>query len=558
MPLPSRVLSEDDLGLPGLRGSPRLSHQMASGRSFLQATIGDTSFLPPDPEDPRRCSTGVKTKGGILIGSPTEEVRKSLQFVDSEQNSEAEEEKEETQCEVQNKSNQFAPVNSLGFQLPIIKTQDEEEEGAENCRLSSDTFITSPAPPILSVIHEEHSSQMTVGRSQLGSESSQQDRQTFTEKRTPARPRRSTISYTTQNIEDIASPEEETKEEEHVEDKAPTGLMFFSISPTQSKGQKRKSDEGMEKRVAQEKKKIRVPESKILPAKAPSVRASKNPAPPRPARAMNSTQIARTGARAKTTETKAQSMPPRSAVSKVPTQPMRRLQLGGKKHSQVHRPNPFASRNMYYDEKWVEKQERGFTRWLNFMLTPQSIEDETSMVPGAVDVAKLWSQCTKDVRVPRAPTREVLSLRAYTARREMNRLRRNSCKLWQSSQVASVVSKLELEIDKLRLVIRKDRNFNRDVGMKQKLLQLLLSYNPLWLRIGLETIYGELISLGNNSDVLGLSRFLVTRLLSNPEILAEWAHPSVPHSYRDGHQEALNRFALKKFLELVYFLGKIM
>ena len=176
MPLPSRVLSEDDLGLPGLRGSPRLSHQMASGRSFLQATIGDTSFLPPDPEDPRRCSTGVKTKGGILIGSPTEEVRKSLQFVDSEQNSEAEEEKEETQCEVQNKSNQFAPVNSLGFQLPIIKTQDEEEEGAENCRLSSDTFITSPAPPILSVIHEEHSSQMTVGRSQLGAESSQQDR----------------------------------------------------------------------------------------------------------------------------------------------------------------------------------------------------------------------------------------------------------------------------------------------------------------------------------------------------------------------------------------------
>ena len=145
------------------------------------------------------------------------------------------------------------------------------------------------------------------------------------------------------------------------------------------------------------------------------------------------------------------------------------------------------------------------------------------MVPGVVDVAKLWSQCTKDVRVPRAPTREVLSLRAYTARREMNRLRRNACKLWQSSHVASVVTRLELEIDKLRLVIRKDRNFNKDVGMKQKLLQLLLSYNPLWLRIGLETIYGELISLGNNSDVLGLSRFLVTRLLSNPEILAEWA-----------------------------------
>ena len=563
--VPSRVLPEDDLGLPGLRGSPRLSHQMASGRSFLQTTIGDTSFLPPDPEDPRRCSTGVKTRGSPLSGSPTEEVRKSLQFVDSEHNSEAEEEvvveggEEPSYVQQQDKSNQFAPVNSLGFQLPIIKTQEEEEE---NCRLSSDTFITSPAPPTLSVIQEERSSQMaSTGRSQLGSESREQqqqqqgDNETVTEKRTPARPRRSTISYTTQNIEDIASSEEKIKEEEHLEEKAPTGLMFFPISPDQSKGEKRKSEEGPGKRAAQETKRIRVPaEPKSLPAKAPAVRAVKNPAPPRPMRAMNNPHVTKTVPKGKTMEAKAQSMPSKSTVSRVPSQPMRRLQLGGKKSSLIHRPNPFASRNMYYDDKWVEKQERGFTRWLNFMLTPQSLEEETSMVPGAVDVAKLWSQCTKDVRVPRAPTREVLSLRAYTARREMNRLRRNACKLWQSSQVASVVSRLELEIDKLRLVIRKDRNFNRDVGMKQKLLQLLLSYNPLWLRIGLETVYGELVSLGNNSDVLGLSRFLVTRLLSNPEILAEWAHPSVPHSYRDGHQEALNRFALKKFLELVYFL----
>jgi len=90
--------------------------------------------------------------------------------------------------------------------------------------------------------------------------------------------------------------------------------------------------------------------------------------------------------------------------------------------------------------------------------------------------------------------------------------------------------------------------------MKQALLKIILSYNPLWLRIGLETVYGELLPVSTNSDLLGLSRFLVARLLSNPDILAEFAHPTVPHSYRDGHQEALNRFALKKFLELVYFL----
>ena len=33
-------------------------------------------------------------------------------------------------------------------------------------------------------------------------------------------------------------------------------------------------------------------------------------------------------------------------------------------------PLPFAAKNMYYDERWMEKQERGFVNWLNFILTP--------------------------------------------------------------------------------------------------------------------------------------------------------------------------------------------
>ena len=129
-----------------------------------------------------------------------------------------------------------------------------------------------------------------------------------------------------------------------------------------------------------------------------------------------------------------------------------------------------------------------------------------------------------------------------------------ACRIWQSREVATVIRKVELEIEKLRLAVRKDRNMTKDVGMKQSLLKLILSYNPLWLRIGLETVYGEILPLNSNSDLLSLSRFLITRWLSNPDILSEFAHPSVPHSYRDGCQDALNKFALKKFLELVYFL----
>lgn len=38
----------------------------------------------------------------------------------------------------------------------------------------------------------------------------------------------------------------------------------------------------------------------------------------------------------------------------------------------------------------------------------------------------------------------------------------------------------------------------------------------------------------NNGDVIGLSRFIITRILGNPDIACEFSHPSVPHLYRDG------------------------
>ena len=109
----------------------------------------------------------------------------------------------------------------------------------------------------------------------------------------------------------------------------------------------------------------------------------------------------------------------------------------------IHHPNPYAARNMYYDERWIEKQENGFKKWLNFVLTPPdgfecSENDRVLLAPGKLDVAKLWNACTKDVRVPRAPTREVLSMRAYSAQRQLKQLRREASTLWQSPSIAPV------------------------------------------------------------------------------------------------------------------------
>ncbi|XP_040841712.1 abnormal spindle-like microcephaly-associated protein [Ochotona curzoniae] len=217
-------------------------------------------------------------------------------------------------------------------------------------------------------------------------------------------------------------------------------------------------------------------------------------------------------------------------------------------------PLPFAAKNMFYDERWKEKQEQGFTWWLNFILTPDDFTVKTNVSEVDAATLLLGVENQHKISVLRAPTKDEVSLRAYTARCRLNRLRRAACRLFTSDKMVKGIKKLETEIEARRLLVRKDRHLWKDVGERQKVLNWLLSYNPLWLRIGLETIYGELISLQDNSDVTGLAMFILKRLLWNPDIAAEYRHPTVPHLYRDDHEEALSKFTLKKLLLLVCFL----
>ncbi|NXC09105.1 ASPM protein, partial [Orthonyx spaldingii] len=217
-------------------------------------------------------------------------------------------------------------------------------------------------------------------------------------------------------------------------------------------------------------------------------------------------------------------------------------------------PMPFAAKNMFYDERWKEKQQRGFTWWLNFVLTPDdfSVKTNTSHVNAAALI--LGEENHHKMSLPKAPTKDEASLRAYTARRKLNKLRREACCLFTSETMVRAIQKLEVEVETRRLLVRRDRHLWKDIGERQKVLNWLLSYNPLWLRIGLETIYGELIALESNSDVMGLAIFILNRLLWNPDIAAEYRHPKVPHLYREGHEEALSKFTLKKLLLLICFL----
>lgn len=53
---------------------------------------------------------------------------------------------------------------------------------------------------------------------------------------------------------------------------------------------------------------------------------------------------------------------------------------------------PFAAKNMFYDERWIEKQERGFTWWINYVLTPDDFKVNTEVAKGAFFFSKTCGQ----------------------------------------------------------------------------------------------------------------------------------------------------------------------
>lgn len=224
----------------------------------------------------------------------------------------------------------------------------------------------------------------------------------------------------------------------------------------------------------------------------------------------------------------------------------------GNVYSQSATVDPFSSSTYFYDEEAVDKFEKEFKRWLNCVLTPPA--DLDSNVEMKVDVGKAWIE-NRNKEVPLAPTREQVSSMYHNSHR-LESLRRSARSLLKSPEIAQVFQKLNAQIDKKLIAIRTDRNLHLDVGLQRVIMELLLSYNPLWLRIGLEAIYGLVLPLKSNSDIDGLTTFIIQRMFKNPFLKNKHSKSSAPNMLLPAYMEAIKKFTLKKFFMLVFFLDQ--
>ncbi|CAH0552801.1 unnamed protein product [Brassicogethes aeneus] len=209
--------------------------------------------------------------------------------------------------------------------------------------------------------------------------------------------------------------------------------------------------------------------------------------------------------------------------------------------------DPFMTSQVYSDEDWIAKQINHFMKWLNALLTPPAEFETKSDVK--IDVAKVWQDIkNRDVAV--VPTKEYLSNKYHTSVK-LTSLRKNAQILYRSLEIATVLSKLVISIDGGKLNIRTDKEFYLDLNIKSELMSLLLSYNALWLRIGLETVYNEEIPLHSNSDITGLSSFLAERFFKEPKLVKKYKSLIDPK-----YKEPFKKIFLKRFLSLIYFLDQ--
>lgn len=242
-----------------------------------------------------------------------------------------------------------------------------------------------------------------------------------------------------------------------------------------------------------------------------------------------------------------QTFVPLSVVTKIPDMK--------KKAAKSYNVNLTSIDSAVYDENWATKQTNSFTDWMNFTFSnslespalngEEAIIAYDGLVEGNANGLKILLQ-KKD---------EAIS-------------RQKCFQLYHSQDFLKVLKAVEQEICDGRLVLRDDRDILADLGLQEQLFNLIFSYEMPWIRLGLEIVFGEIISLHSNARSgafpckssctkwkNAIKTFVLERLLANPDLVAQYTKQQLLCAAYDKKLRIQTRqHTLKKFLALVVLL----
>lgn len=126
---------------------------------------------------------------------------------------------------------------------------------------------------------------------------------------------------------------------------------------------------------------------------------------------------------------------------------------------------------------------------MNYMFQPTEDRDHEKVLQqleeGSVDPASLSNT----------------AMRTLILHQRMASARAKAVELFTGKEMVACVIAIRREVKKGRFALRPDQDVFANLALREKMLNLLLSYSTPWLRVGLETLYGEHIVPGTPNQL---------------------------------------------------------
>ena len=148
------------------------------------------------------------------------------------------------------------------------------------------------------------------------------------------------------------------------------------------------------------------------------------------------------------------------------------------------------------------------------------------------------------------------ALRALAQSRQDAKARNQLKAVFNKPSVQRALGLLEGQVSRGKLAVRADRNVATDVGLRDVLLQIVLSFNCVWLRPAVEVTFGKQVPRTNAIDSLNLYRFLVSNLTRNDALCDKYNVSKGISDFNTNpeYYVELNKNILLKFFSLVMLL----
>ena len=209
--------------------------------------------------------------------------------------------------------------------------------------------------------------------------------------------------------------------------------------------------------------------------------------------------------------------------------------------------------SLVYDEDWITKQSANFKNWMNFMLNPA----HEMLLENDDNLQTLFSPDGTSDSFSTAPNR--YTFRKILLHRQWGQARQKAFDLYNTDEMISLRVMIQSQATKERIAMRADRDVLADVSLRRFMVDLFLSYEPLWLKLALETMFGVNISFDKKAKTV-LRHFIVERVLGDPDTMMKFTggkYKVLSGSFEKKYRAELRKKTLYHILLLIAFLDRL-